>query len=299
MQPAYLILALAMAIGPAQEKGNVIYDDLNFPFLLASPPRRIISLAPNITEILFALGLGDKVVGDTRYCDYPPQAAEKAKVGGMVDPNIEKIQALHPDLIIAFRGNPLRILTKLKNLHFPVFVLDTGKSLAGLFLTIQKIGRVTQEEKLADHLLDTLRKKYKDIEQSLGDVDFEPKVFLLLHGQGLWTCGQESFLNDLLGQAKGINIAGRIPRKWLQLSREQFIHENPDVIIIMAKDKARFLEAKDRLLADSRLQKVRAIEKNEIHFLDENTASRFGPRLLDALLEVARILHPQRIKTEE
>jgi iron complex transport system substrate-binding protein len=299
MQPAHLILALAVAIIPAQEKGNVIYDDLNFPFLLASPPRRIISLAPNITEILFALGLGEKVVGDTRYCDYPPQAAEKPKVGGMVDPNIEKIQALHPDLIIAFRGNPLRILTRLKNLHFPVFVLDTGKSLADLFLTIQKIGRITREEKLAEGLLGTLRKKYRDIEQALGAVDAEPKVFLLLHGQGLWTCGQESYLNDLLHQAKGINIAGRIPRKWLQLNREQLIHENPDVIIIMAKDRARFLEAKDRLLADSRLQKVRAIEKNEIHFLDEDTASRFGPRLLDALLEVARILHPQRIKTEE
>jgi iron complex transport system substrate-binding protein len=299
MQPAYLILALAVAIIPAQEKGNVIYDDLHFPFLLAAPPRRIISLAPNITEILFALGLGEKVIGDTRYCDYPPQAAEKPKVGGMVDPNIEKIQALHPDLIIAFRGNPLRILNKLKNLHFPVFVLDTGKSFADLFLTISKIGRVTREENLAESLLGTLRKKYSDIEQALGAVDFEPKVFLLLHGQGLWTCGQESYLNDLLRQAKGINIAGRIPRKWLQLSREQLIHENPDVIIIMAKDKTGFLRAQDRLLADSRLQKVTAIEKKEIHFLDEDIASRFGPRLLEALLEVARILHPQRFKAEE
>jgi iron complex transport system substrate-binding protein len=299
MQPAHLILALAMAIIPAQEKGNVIYDDLNFPFLLAAPPRRIISLAPNITEILFALGLGEKVVGDTRYCDYPAEAAEKPKVGGMIDPNIEKIQALHPDLIIAFRGNPLRILTKLKNLHFPVFVLDTGKSFADLFVAIQKIGRVTREENLAEGLRATLRKKYSDIEQTLDAVDFEPKVFLLLHGQGLWTCGQESYLNDLLHQAKGINIAGRIPRKWLQLSREQLIHENPDVIIIMAKDKTGFLRAQDRLLADSRLQKVTAIEKKEIHFLDEDVASRFGPRLLEALVEVARILHPQRFKAEE
>jgi iron complex transport system substrate-binding protein len=299
MQPAYLILALAVATIPAQEKGNVIYDDLNFPFLLAAPPRRIISLAPNITEILFALGLGEKVIGDTRYCNYPPEAAEKPKVGGMIDPNIEKIQAFHPDLIIAFRGNPLRILTKLKNLHFPVFVLDTGKSFADLFLTISKIGRVTREENLAERLLGTLRKKHSDVEQALGAVEFEPKVFLLLHGQGLWTCGQESYLNDLLHQAKGINIAGRIPRKWLQLSREQLIHENPDVIIIMAKDKTGFLRSQDRLLADSRLQKVTAIRKKEIHFLDEDIASRFGPRLLEALLEVARILHPQRFKAEE
>jgi iron complex transport system substrate-binding protein len=299
MQHACFLLALAMAIFPPQEKGKVLYDDLNFPFPPASRPQRIISLAPNITEILFALGLGDKVVGVTRYCDYPPQATEKENVGGMVDPSIEKIQALHPDLIIAFRGNPLRILSKLKNLHFSVFILDTGKSLEDLFLTIEKIGRLTQEEKQAEHLLGTLKKKYRDVEQALSDVDLKPQVFLLLHGQGLWTCGKESFLNDLLVKAKGINIAGEIPRKWLQLSREQLIHKNPDLIIIMAKDEARFFQAKDRMLADSRLQKVSAIEKNDFHFLDEDIASRFGPRLLDAFLEVARILHPQKIKAEE
>lgn len=298
MQPIYVLLALAMMIVPSQEKGKVLYDDLNSPFPLASPPQRIISLAPNITEILFALGLGVKVVGVTRYCDYPLQAAEKEKVGGMIDPNIEKIQALHPDLVIAFRGNPLRILTKLKNLRFPVFVLDTGKSFEDLFLTIERIGRLTRQEKQAERLLDALKKKYQDVGQALGDVDLTPRVFLLLHGQGLWTCGKESFLNDILLKAKGINIAGEIPRKWLQLSREQLIHENPDLIIIMAKNEALFFQVKDRLLADSRLQRVKAIEKNEIHFLDENIASRFGPRLLDALLEVALILHPQQIKRE-
>lgn len=298
MQPIYVLLALAMMIVPSQEKGKVLYDDLNSPFPLASPPQRIISLAPNITEILFALGLGVKVVGVTRYCDYPLHAAEKEKVGGMIDPNIEKIQALHPDLVIAFRGNPLRILTKLKNLRFPVFVLDTGKSFEDLFLTIERIGRLTRQEKQAERLLDALKKKYQDVGQALGDVDLTPRVFLLLHGQGLWTCGKESFLNDILLKAKGINIAGEIPRKWLQLSREQLIHENPDLIIIMAKNEALFFQVKDRLLADSRLQRVKAIEKNEIHFLDENIASRFGPRLLDALLEVALILHPQQIKRE-
>jgi len=293
-----LLLALAMAIFPPQEKANVLYDDLHSPFLLGSPPQRIISLAPNITEILFALGVGEKVVGVTRYCDYPPQAAEKEKIGGMVDPNVEKIQALHPDLIIAFRGNPLGILTKLKNLHFPVFVLDTGKSLEDLYLAIEKIGRLTQEEKQAGRLLDTLKKKGQGVEQALRGVGLKPRVFLLLHGQGFWTCGKESFLNDLLVKAKGINIAGEIPRKWLQLNREQLIHENPDVIIIMVKDEAHFSKVREGLLTDSRLRNIKAIEKKQIYFLDEDIASRFGPRLLDALQAIARILHAQRIKAE-
>jgi len=299
MKPSCLFLALAIAVAVPQEKGRDLYDDLNFPFPVGLPPRRIVSLAPNITEILFALGLGEKVVGVTRYCDYPPEAPGKEKVGGMVDPNLEKIEALHPDLIIAFRGNPLTVLAKLRNLHFPVFVLDTGKSFDDLFLTIEKIGRLAQEEKQAEGLLGSLKKKYQDVEVALENAAQRPRVFLMLHGQGLWTCGRESFLNDLMLKAKGTNIAGAIPRKWLQLSREQLIHENPDVIIIMVKDEALFLQARNRLLSDSRLKTIRAIENNEIRFLDEDIASRFGPRLLEALLETARILHPQQFRAEK
>ncbi len=233
MPRVFLALLMVAATVSPQQEGKVVYDDLHDPFPLGPPPQRIISLAPNITEILFALGLGDKVVGVTRFCDYPPQAAEKEKVGGMVDPNLERIQALKPDLIIAFRGNPMNLLTKIRNLHFPVFVLDTGTSLEGLFITIEKIGRLTQQENSAERLLRALKKKGLDVEQALSPVDQEPRVFLWLRGQGLWTCGRESYLNDLVLKARGINIAGEIPRKWLQLSREQLIHENPDVIIIM------------------------------------------------------------------
>jgi iron complex transport system substrate-binding protein len=293
MRRALLLLALAVAAGLSQERGKVVYDDLNSPLVLNSRPLRIVSLAPNITEILFAIGLGERVVGVTRYCNYPPQAAEKEKVGGMVDPSLEKIQALRPDLVLAFRGNPLRVLSRLKTLHFPVFVLDTGKSLQDLFQTIDKVGRAAQEKQRADVLISSLEEKYRRVTRSLEKVKAEPRVFLLLHGQGLWTCGGESYLNDILVRAKGINIAGRIPRTWLQLNREQLIHENPDVIIVMAKDETRFLQAKERLQADSRLHEVNAIAKNKIYFIDEDIASRFGPRLLDALLEIARLLHPQ------
>jgi len=295
----FLVLLTAAAAVAFQQEGQVIFDDLHVPFPLGPPPQRIVSLAPNITEILFALGLGDRVVGVTRFCDYPPQTAQKEKVGGMVDPNLERIQALQPDLVIAFRGNPMNLLTKLRNLHFPVFVLDTGASLEDLFRIIEKTGRLTRKEESAERLLGALKKKGLDIEQALSPVGQKPRVFLWLRGQGLWTCGRESYLNDLVLKAKGINIAGEIPRKWLQLSREQLIYENPDVIIIMVKDAAQFSRAKNGLLADARLQTVKAIAKKDIYFLDEDIASRFGPRLLDALLETARILHPQQFSLQK
>jgi iron complex transport system substrate-binding protein len=287
---ALILSVIAAALSPQEA---VVYDDFKTPFALTVTPQRIVSLAPNITEILFALGLGDRVVGVTRYCDYPPQALQKEKIGGMVDPNLEMIQSLRPDLIVGFRGNPLGVLNKLRNLHFPVFVLNLGSSLDGLFQTIEKVGRVTRAEDPAKNLVAGLKEKHQAIGLALRDVLKRPKVFLSVYGQGLWTCGEGSYLNDLLVQAGGVNIAGTVDRRWLQINRELLIHENPDVIIIMAKDKKRFSQAGGSLRTDSRLKDVRAVKDNNIHWLDENIAGRFGPRLIDALAEVAQILHPE------
>ena len=300
----FLILLLflnsaALPAGASQEKSDILFDDFGHPFPLGNPPRRIVSLAPNITEILFALGLADKIVGVTRYCDYPRQAAEKEKVGGLVDPNLEKILALHPDLIIAFRGNPIGILNKLRRLRFPIFVLDIGKSLEALFLTIEKIGRLTRAETEAARVLESLEKQAREIRDALKDVESRPRVFLALRGQGLWTAGRDSYLNDLLDKARAINIAGRMPQRWLNLNREQLIHENPEVIFIMAKDETGFREASQRLQTDSRLKSIGAIQNDRIHFLDENIASRFGPRLLDALREMATNLHPEKFEARK
>lgn len=296
MKLLVLVFILNITAVAGQETGQVLYDDMNNPFPLTAPPQRVVSLAPNITEILFALGLGERIVGVTRYCDYPPQTEQKEKIGGIVDLNLEKINSLHPDLIIAFRGNPLRILNKLKRLHFPVFILNEGKSLDDLFLTVEKVGRLTHQEKQAEILVTALRKKSRAIEQALQSVVKTPKVFLSLPGEGLWTCGKESYLNGLLAEAKGVNLAGQIPRKWLQINREQLIFENPSVIIVMAKNREDFSRVKKRLLEDSRLKTIEALRQGQIFLLDEDIASRFGPRLVEAYAEIARLLHPMKFQ---
>jgi len=284
---------LATALWPQQA---AVTDDFGTPFALTAAPQRIVSLAPNITEILFALGLGDRVVGVTRYCDYPPEALQKEKIGGMVDPNLEMIQFLRPDLVIAFRGNPLGVLNKLRSLHFPVFVLNLGSTIDGLFQTIGKVGRVTGAEKAAQAVTAGLEEKRRAVLLTLRDVSRKPKVFLSVYGQGLWTSGQDSYLNDLLVQAGGTNIAGQIDRRWLQLNREQFVHEDADIIIIMARDRDSFAQAAAAFRADPRFKDVRAVRDDNIHWLDENMAGRFGPRLIDALAATARILHPEKFE---
>jgi iron complex transport system substrate-binding protein len=279
-------------------QNRVIKDALGSPFTIKSPPQRIISLAPNITEILFALGLERRIIGITRYCDYPKETMEKEIIGGMIDPNLEKIIALNPDLVIGFRGNTLKVLERIKSLGLPLFALEMGASVESIFPLIEKIGTITRTEKKADILARSLRKKFMDILSALQSVRYEPKVFLSLHGMGLWTCGKESFLNDLIRKARGVNIAGDIPRKWLHYNKEQFIHEDPEIIIILSKSQEEFSKTKERLKNEKQFEGVKAISTGRIYFLDENLSTRPGPRLIDAFAGLARLLHPQCFERE-
>jgi iron complex transport system substrate-binding protein len=293
-RPLVLVLVLISPSASLNAQVSTIKDDVGNVFSLERPPQRIISLAPNITEILFALGLGDQLAGVTRYCDYPAGALKKAKIGGMLDPDIERIQALNPDLIIGFRGNPLGALKKLRDLHSRVFILDIGTDLPSVYSLIAKIGRVTFKETEAQSLVQSLQKKYDSVERALQGITQQPHVFLNIHGMGLSTCGRESYFNDLLARAKGVNIAGSVPQNWLEYKREQFLKDNPDVIVILTRSQPDFEKAKDWLKAQSGFSRIQAIKSGRVYFMDENPASRFGPRLFDALLELARLLHPQQ-----
>ncbi|UCC38894.1 MAG: ABC transporter substrate-binding protein [Candidatus Aminicenantes bacterium] len=295
--PLALFLILLCSISLIGQN-KVIRDALDYPFVIKSAPQRIISLAPNITEILFVLGLGDRVIGVTRYCDYPKEAMEKEIIGGMVNPNLERILELNPDLVIGFRGNTLKALERMRNLDLPLFTLEMGAGLESIFPLIMRIGTITQVEEKADILIRSLRKKFSDTIIALLSVRHEPKVFLSLHGMGLWTCGKDSFLNDLVRKARGVNIAGNIPRKWLNYNKEQFLHENPEVIIILSKSLEEFSKTKERIKNESQFEEIKAISTGRIYFLDENPSTRPGPRLIDALGKLARLLHPQCFEQE-
>jgi len=286
-----LIFALCPAAGGGQER--TVRDDAGQVFTLAEPPRRIVSLAPNITEILFALGLGDRVVGVTRYCDYPAAARDKDKVGGLTDPGVERIGALKPDLVIAFRGNPWDVIQKLRALRLKVFVLDIGQDLEAVPKTIEKIGRITQRDGEARALIRTLESRFQKVTAALSAVTVKPRVFLNLHGLNLATCGGPSYLNALLERAKSVNIAGRAAKAWLEYSREQFIKDDPEIIVVLAVSAEAFEKARDWFRTQAGFETVAAVRAGRIYFLDENAASRFGPRLYDAFAELARLLHPE------
>lgn len=290
-----LALAASMLALATAAAAQVIMDDLGRPFTLpAETPRRIVSMAPNITEALFALGLGGRVAGVTRFCDWPPEARSLPKIGGLVDPNVEVIRSLDPDLVVAFRGNPLRLVDRVGRLGLPVFVLDIGPGLDALVPLLERLGRITRTEARAAALAAALRSRVGAVDAALRGLTERPKVFVLLYGQGLWTCGGQSYVNDLIARAGGENIAASLPKKWALSTRERIVRDDPDVIFILARTEKDFAADRDRLALMPGLAGVKAVREGRVYELDENAASRFGPRLVDVLARMAAILHPER-----
>jgi iron complex transport system substrate-binding protein len=295
-----LVLALVAAFvlgGPVPGAAQDILDDLGHPFPRpARPPERIVSMAPNVTEILFALGLGGRVAGVTRFCDYPPEARRLPRIGGLVDPNIEIVRSLDPDLVIAFRGNPLRLVERIRKLGLPVFVLDIGEGLEDLPALISKIGLITGTEARAGALAAGLRGRLEAVDAALKGIGSRPKVFVLLYGQGLWTCGGESYVDDLIARAGGANVASALPKKWVLYKRERIIRDDPDVVFILSRSSADFAAGRDWLAGMAGIEAVSAVRSGRVYELDENAASRFGPRLVDVLDRMAAVLHPGRLR---
>lgn len=284
-------LMISLLLG-AMSTPQTFIDDLGNKLLLTSPPQRIISLAPNITEILYQLDLKDKIIAVTQYCDYPPEVKEKPTIGGYINPNLEKIIAFKPDLVIGFRGNPLSVIYKLQSLGLPIFVLDEGQTISSLLKMIDRLGKVTFKEEKANSLIKHLESVLNKTEEKLASVPHKPKVFLILHGSELWTCGRESFLNDLISRAGGINIMNDIQRTWFVARQEEVIVKNPEIIVILAPDITHFNQTKQHLISLPHFNQINAIKFQKIFFVDEDLVSRLSPRLIEALPLLLNIFHP-------
>ncbi|MBM3292925.1 MAG: ABC transporter substrate-binding protein [Candidatus Aminicenantes bacterium] len=273
---------------------DVVRDDLGAVFPAAGSYRRIVSLAPNITEILFTLGAGDRVAGVTRYCDFPPEAALRPKVGGFLDPNLEAIRALEPDLIVAFRGNPLEALDRLRRIGLPVFVLDIADDLEAVPRTIGKLGRLTGRTAEAGAIIDGIAAVSRSVEEGLRGLAERPRIFLKLQGEGLWTCGRGSYFTDMIVRSGGTSISAGVPKNWLEYGAERLLADDPDLIVILARSDDDYARTRGWFRAQPALRGLRAVREDRFGRLDENAASRFGPRLFEAFADLARLLHPDR-----
>ena len=245
-------------------------------------PKRIVSLSPGTTEMLFALGLGRRVVGDTTYCDYPPAARAVAKVGD-VNTSDEKVLALHPDLVVADSVANARAVARLSRLHLPVLAV-TPTSLSGVEDSLRQIGARTGTGARAKVVVAQMERKVRQAAQlAASDGRPRPRVFVVVQTAPLWTAGRGTFLDDLVTRAGGVNVGSAIAG-YGTFSKEQLLIHPPDVILGDAGTRAAFLN-------DPLLRRLPAVRAGRMYAIDPDLTSRPGPRLADGLVEVAWAIH--------
>lgn len=247
-----------------------------------SHPKRIVSLSPGTTEMLFALGLGKCVVGDTTYCDYPPAAKKVAKVGDARTSD-EKVLALHPDLVVADGVANAQAVARLTRLHLPVLAVKPT-SLSGVEDSLRQIGARTGTAARAKAVVAQMEQKVRLAAQmAAADPRPRPRVFVVLQVSPLWTAGRGTFIDDLVTRAGGVNVGSAISG-YGTFSKEQLVIHPPDVILGDNTTRAAFLNA-------PLLRRLPAVRAGRLYALDPDLTSRPGPRLADGLLQVARAIH--------
>lgn len=269
-----------------------VKDDVGRKVTIAKEPKRIISTAPSVTEILFALGLEEKIVGVTTLCNYPEEAKTKEKIGTFQSPNIEKILSLKPDLIVATGGVQRQVVEKLEQLGVPVFVSYPG-TLEDVIKSIYTIGRICGAEKSAKELAFNLKLRIAKVTTKVSKAKTKPKVFFELWHEPLMSAGPGSFIDDLIKKAGGINIAGSAKSAYPIFSLEQLVKEDPDVIIGAESSMGgNPLEISKRPGWDA----LKAVKNQRIYTINDDIVFRSGPRLVLALEIIAKYLHPELFK---
>lgn len=282
-------LSLVILCIPAVADARTYVDKMGREISIPPSPQRIVSLAPNITETLFALGLDREIAGVTRFCDYPQEAASKRQVGGLVSPSLEKIVSLEPDLVIGTAdGNRKETVDRLERIGLPVYVVNPG-SLDEILEMILNIGEITGKRTEADRLVANLRRRIDRVVLLTKD-SARPGVFFQVGEGAMITAGKNTFIDRLIRSAGGENIAGDSTTRYPRFSMEEIILKNPDIIIVSSAKNRSSPSAKETW---ERWKDIAAVKKGNIHVIDPDLVSRPAPRIVDGLETMAGIIHPE------
>ena len=268
-------------------------DEVGREVIFSFPPKRIISLAPNITEILFSLGLDEEIMGVSIHCNFPEKAKSKVRVGSYISIDFERIISIKPDLIIATgAGNTRDMVERLGKLGFATYVIFP-KNFNDILQSIGHIGKVVDREKEASALIEGMeRQKQRVIELTQGLP--RTKVFLQIGEAPIVTVGKGSFADDLIRLAGGENIAGREKGMYPRLGMEEILKKSPEVILISSMNPRGDYQ---KVIQEwARWKMIPAVKNGRIHLINSDLIDRPSPRIIDGLEEIARLLHPGRFK---
>ncbi len=287
-----LVISLLLHI-PAEGKDRLLTDEAGRKVKIPYPVKRIISLAPSVTEILFALGLPEEIAAITKFCDYPEAALSKPRIGGFVNPDVEKIVSLKPDLIIGIRdGNRMDIVDRLNDFGFPVYLIDP-KGFNGVMGTIENIGDVVGREKESRRMIRDMADKREHMITLTRSLS-KPKVFFQVGDVPLITVGKGTLADDLIRLAGGRSISENELESYPSYSIETILARVPEIIIMTSMESK-----KDHTNLIKRWQNwksIPAVKKNAIYVIDSNLVDRPTPRIAEGLDILVRIIHPEVFK---
>ena len=261
-----------------------IADNLGHKIELPESIERAVSLAPNLTEIIFAVEAGDKLVGRTSYDNFPLEAQKIPTVGDTLNPNIENIIAMKPQIVLVSTASQIETFTKqLEAQNIAIFVTNPN-NLDDIYKTIYQIGKIFGKDAKAREIVDALKQRVIDVEARTNSAN-DTKVFLQISKEPLFTVGKESFLNDVINRAGGVSVTENVATAYPKLSKETALALNPEAIILS--------DSEDNKEPNGVFKNSQAVKSKKIFKINADIISRPSPRIVDALEEIARDLHPE------
>lgn len=287
-----VVLALSVVLGACAPA--VVTDDLGNELVLDEPAQAIVSLSPNMTEILFGVGAGDRLIGRDSNSMYPEAAQDAVDLGGMWDGiPVEDILALEPDLILAGEIYSAEAIAELRNLGLNVYWQANPDDFEGLYENIRDIAVLTGTEDQAEELIGSLSARVAALDEKLAAVDESPLVFYELDASepaNPWTTGAGTFISYVINKAKGSNLGDSLEGEWVQISSEALVVQDPDVILL---SDALYGETPESVAERPGWGELKAVLEGDVYPFDPFILSVPGPRLVDGFEQVAAILHPE------
>lgn len=276
---------------PAATDKLTFTDDMGREITLAGSPERIVSLAPSNTEMLFAVGAGDQVVGRDEFSDYPEEAKALPSIGGSFgEYNVEAIVALEPDLVIAAEINTPELVKQLEDLGVTVYYLGNPTTLEEMYGKLETVAELTGHD--VSELVSSLQARVAAVDEKIMPLSARPNVFYEIDASDPskpYTYGPGTFGDLLITRAGGYNIGNVTTDAYPQLSLEQIVVENPSIIIL---GDSMWGVTPESVLERAGWESIEAVKSEQIFPIDDNLISRPGPRLVDGLEALAKILHP-------
>lgn len=283
-------LALALLLLPAICLARQLTDQGGRSVVVPERPQRVVSLAPSITEVVYALGRQELLKGTTQYSDDPPAAKQLPRVGSYVRLDIEKIVALKPDLCLAIKdGNPRHAVTRLEELGIPVYVVDP-RNLAGIIEMITGLGEVLSAAEAAARITTEMRSRAERVAARLGPAPGRPRVFFQIDASPIVSAGRGTFIDELITLAGGRNLANGA-EGYPRFGWEEVLRFDPEVAIVASM--AGGFSVSELKAGWQKWPTLTAVKNQRLHVIDASLVDRPTPRLLDGLEAFARIIHPE------